>query len=117
MPEFTTVGCKHPNGIHLDLEANDGSRQRVTLRGAAREYGKPDHTVGGYALTEVDSAHWSAWYAKYKDCSLVKDRIVFAQAKREAAEKQAGEQTAVPNIAPPLVPDASGNGVSTAEKG
>lgn len=104
MAGIVTVACKHPSGLHLDLEAADGTKARVTLKGNAVPFGVPSYLIGGYAMTEVDADHWAAWLEKYKDSSLVKDRIIFAQPKRSNAEAQAKDQAEVPAIAEPVDP-------------
>ena len=97
-----TVACKHPSGLYLDLEDNSGELRRVTIRGTARKWGEPDHTVGGYALTEVDEAHAKAWFEKFSESSLVKDRIVLLSPKIEEAKARAKSNASVKPIAPPI---------------
>ena len=104
MAGTVTVACKHPSGLHLDLEAVDGTKTRATLKGNAVPFGVPSYLVGGYALTEVDADHWAAWLEKYKDSSLIKDRIIFAQPKRSNAEAQAKDQAEVPALSQPVKP-------------
>jgi hypothetical protein len=106
MAGTVTVACKHPNGLHLDLDTETGGKKRVTVRGYATPFGVAPHTVGGYALTEVDAAHWEAWFAKNKDSSLVKDQIIYAMPARKQAEARATEQEEVKPMSAPLDPDA-----------
>ncbi len=115
MPGTVTVACKHPHGLHLDLIDGSGNRRRVTVSGTRREFGKPDTTVGGYALTEIDADHWAAWVEKNKGSSLLTDRIVFATPKLQSTQAQATEQAAVPAIAPPLDPSKPAPGVEPAK--
>lgn len=107
MAGTVTVACKHPHGLHLDVTDTSGAPRRVTLKGCAVPYGSIPRLTGGYALTEVDADHWSAWVEKHKTSSLLTDRIVFAHEKRADAQAKAREQEGVKQIAPPLDPGAT----------
>lgn len=80
-----TVGCKLPNGLHLDVEG-----KRTTLNGA-----NSSRIVGGYGLSEVDKDFWEAWSKAYADSPLVKNGLVFAQGSANSAEAKAREQAEI----------------------
>lgn len=82
---FVTVGCKLPNGIHLDVQD-----KRVTLNGA-----NSSRIIGGYGLTQVDKDFWDAWVKAYADSPMLKNHLVFAQGTEANASAKAEEQAEV----------------------
>lgn len=92
--DLVTVGCKLPNGLHLDLQG-----KRVTLNGA-----NSSRIVGGYGLTPVDKEFWEAWAKDYADSPLLLNGLVFAQGSDARATAKAGEQAEVKSGFEPLVP-------------
>lgn len=82
---LVTVGCKLPNGLHLDVQG-----KRATLNGA-----NSSRIVGGYGLTQVDKDLWDAWVKAYADSTLVKNHLVFAQGTDASAASKAEEQSEV----------------------
>lgn len=75
-----TVGCKLPNGLHLDL-----GETRVTVRGT-----NSAKVVGGHGITEnVDASFFAAWMDKNKELAFVKNGAIFAHEKRANTEAQA----------------------------
>lgn len=94
-----TVGCKLPNGLHLDL-----GDKRVTLNGA-----NSARIVGGYGITEgVDAAFFEAWKKTYADSPAVKNGLVFAHGKTGDVEAQAREQAEIRTGLEPLDPEKPG---------
>lgn len=91
---FVTVGCKLPNGLHIDVQG-----KRATLNGA-----NSSRIVGGYGLTQVDKDFWDAWVKDYADSPLVKNHMVFAQGTESSAVSKAGEQADVKSGFERLVP-------------
>lgn len=104
MAGLVNVGCKMPNGIHLEfvttfrdskgnvLRAN---RERfATLRGAAVKHGEPDHTVMGAAFTQVDADKWAYWLKENDGNSLIADGMVFAEVKVADAHAHAKDEAA-----------------------
>jgi hypothetical protein len=109
---MVTVACKAPGGFILNLDSyvksNDkGDVDRVEgpktyrVAGWARKINAPDHTVGGYALTDIPSAFWDVWLETHKDFPPLKDGILFAMPKRPNAESRAREQAIVPPMFKP----------------
>ena len=79
----TCVGCKLPNGLHLDYAG-----KRVTLNGANSAV-----IVGGHDITEgVDKEWFEAWLAAYKDNPAVVNGLVFAHEKRVNTEAEAKDR-------------------------
>lgn len=123
-----TVGCKHPNGLHLRTfvmreieEQQQGGNVRKTKRaemaevftiaGPSRPHNR-DTTKqihDGYALTPgVPAALWNTWLEQNKDSDLVKNGIIFAHgatndARSEATEK-AKVKTGLERIDPKAIP-------------
>lgn len=91
---LVTVGCKLPNGLHLDLDG-----RRATINGA-----NSSRIVGGYGLTEVDKDLWEAWAKAYAESPLIKNGLVFAQGSAASAEAKAKEQAEIKSGLEPLVP-------------
>lgn len=82
-----TVGCKLPNGLHMDL-----GDKRVTLNGlhSAR-------MIGGHGITEnVDKSFFDAWVAKNAHLEFVKLGHVFAHEKTLNAEAHAKAREMIP---------------------
>jgi hypothetical protein len=114
MSGIVTVACKHPNGLHLEVNDKDGNKQRVTIRGNAVRANEIDARVGGYALTTVDADFWAAWHKEFANTPLVKEGIVFALAKEADTKAKAEEQSEIEDINPRLKTDAV-KGVEKAE--
>lgn len=80
-----TVGCKLPHGLVLELGGNE-----ITVKGA-----NSSAIVGGFGLTEgVPADFFDAWMAKNKDMALVKNELIFAQAKTSEAQAEAKDKAA-----------------------
>lgn len=102
-----TIGCKLPNGIHLDHEG-----KRVTLNGA-----NSSRVIGGHGITErVDKAFWDAWLAIHKDYEPVKRGLIFAQNSTRNAEAEAKEKQDNPSGLEGINPDKPGRGIQKATK-
>jgi hypothetical protein len=110
--EMVTVACKAPGGFILNLDSyvhsNDkGDVKRVEgpttyrVAGWARKFNAPDHTIGGYALTEIPAAFWDVWLENHKDFPPLKDGVLFAIRKRQDAESEARKQAVVPPMFKP----------------
>jgi hypothetical protein len=83
-----TVGCKLPNGLHLDLKANDGATSRVTLKGA-----NDSRIVGGFGLTENVSAEFmERWLKKNAKHPAVVGGAIFIHSDMRSAESLAKER-------------------------
>lgn len=101
-----TVGCKLPNGLHLDVQG-----KRHTLAGA-----NSSRIIGGYGLTEVPKDFWDAWVAEHKDFPPVVNGEIFAQATSKSAEDKAKDQAEVRSGFEGLNPDNPAPGVAQAEE-
>lgn len=84
-----TVGCKLPNGLHLDLKANDGAIVRHTLKGA-----NAARIVGGYGITEnIPDDFMKAWLKKNAKHPAVISGAVFIHNDTKSAETIAKERS------------------------
>jgi hypothetical protein len=81
MPQVT-VGCKLPQGIHLDHAG-----KRVTLNGY-----NTSEIIGGHGLTTVDKEFFDAWKAEHKDFEPVKQGLIFAHEKESNTRAEAKEK-------------------------
>lgn len=123
--QTVVVGCKHPNGLVLNLdqyEVTDTQRQTVrkiagkttvTLRGTAHKFGEPNlvASTGGYRLTPIPADFWEAWFERNKDSPLIHDRVILPPPSangRGNATAQAVEHTEIAGVSPPLNPDGDG---------
>lgn len=94
-----TVGCKIPNGLHLDLGG-----KRITLNGSSSSL-----VIGGYGLTEgVPAEFFEAWMKAYADSPAVTNGLVFAQEKAADARAQALDQAEIKTGLEPLNPNKPG---------
>ena len=104
---YVTVGCKLPNGIHLDHMG-----KRVTLNGS-----NSSSLIGGHGLTEgVDKEFWDAWLADHKDFDPVKQGLIFAHEKDANTKAEAKEKTNTKTGMEPLDADKPAPGIKPMEK-
>lgn len=98
------VGCKLPNGLHLDSADADATpgvapdeKNRVTLNGTNSLYvnGILLPTSTGYGITEVDSDFFNDWMARHKDFPPVKNGLIFAMSNEADANKEAKSRASV----------------------
>lgn len=102
-----TVGCKLPNGIHLDHQG-----KRVTIKGANSSV-----VIGGHGLTEgVDKEFWDGWLAEHQDYEPVKQGLIFAQNTTRNAEAEAKEKEGNLSGLEGVDPDKPGAGIKKADK-
>ena len=140
--ETVTVGCKLPNGMHLDLYIPTGEKQRlgtgddfpiyrverVTVRGAyaGKPQGTPSLPVGAAGLTSgVPKDFWDKWVAANAKMPVVVNGLVFAHAEKASARaivsERRSERTGLEGLdrdkpAPSLKEDKRGpNGLPTDE--
>lgn len=109
------VGCKHPNGVVLNLDnyvvvnpANNlirrvGGGATVTLKGWSHRFNEPDPTAetGGYRLTPVPADFWEKWLATHQDFPLLQDDIIKGPPARGSAIDQAKALAEVPKLYAP----------------
>ncbi|WP_048996416.1 hypothetical protein [Burkholderia multivorans] len=79
---FVTVGCKLPNGLHIEVNG-----KRVTLNGS-----NSSNVIGGHGLTQVDAEFFAKWLEDHKDYAPVKAGLIFAHEKSVNAEAEAKEK-------------------------
>ncbi|HKJ95379.1 MAG TPA: hypothetical protein VKA32_07100 [Gammaproteobacteria bacterium] len=110
-PGTVTVGCKLPNGLHIDYQG-----KRVTLNGS-----HSNSIIGGHGLTQgVDRDWFNAWLKDYAEFAPVKKGLIFAHEDRPSVEAEArekeGEKTGLEGINPEDKTDPRMQGVETAEQ-
>lgn len=109
-PGTVTVGCKIPNGLHLDHQG-----KRVTLNGS-----NSSSVIGGHGLTRgVDRDWFMSWLKEHMDFAPVKKGLIFAhedanKTHAEAQEKKA-EKTGLEGINTEDKSDSRAAGVETAD--
>ncbi len=82
------VGCKIPNGLHLDVKERGGDVRRVTINGANSAM-----IVGGYGLTHnVDSDFMAEWFKKNQKHPAVLNKEIFIHGDEASARSIAKEQ-------------------------
>lgn len=80
---LVTVGCKLPNGLHLDHAG-----KRFTLRGA-----NASELIGGHGLTQIPADFWEAWATAHADFEPLKQGLIFAEAKANDAKAAAEDNS------------------------
>ena len=124
-PTTVTVCCKTPHGIILrtfhevtrsepvlgggtrDFKTYQQDPETFTVKGNAVAIDKaPEHRiVGGYGLTHgVPAALWEKWLLQNKDSELVRNRLIFAETREDAAVDHAKEQRKTVSGLQPLDP-------------
>jgi len=108
--DLIVVGCKMPNGLHLELPNDDeaSGKTRFTLRGCAVEGNTPGALVdsGGYALTYIPKDFWEEWCkAVGPNFGPLRDRAIIAY-PRDKIGAAARDHEAVDPHAKPLDPEA-----------
>jgi len=102
--KLVTVGCKLPNGLHLDLKANDGANIRVTLKGA-----NDSRIVGGFGLTENIAADFmERWLKKNAKHPAVVNGAIFIHSDTRSAESLAKERRELTTGLDPIDPVKNG---------
>lgn len=95
-----TVGCKLPNGIHLDLGKPGEVIRRVTLTGM-----NGARVIGGYGITsDVPKDFFEKWMAEHKEHPAVKGQLIFAHAQDASVVSFAKEHAELRHGMEPLVP-------------
>lgn len=106
--ETVTVACKLPHGLKLRVFAPTKKIEPMTSREVTVFEEIPDATftvfgnahaqnaaprcliIGGFALTPgVPKDLWDAWLEQNKDSDVVKNNLIFAHAKDQAASSAA----------------------------
>jgi len=85
------VGCKLPNGLHLDLKNKDGEKVRVTIAGA-----NASRIIGGYGMTPNVSAEFMAeWFKRNAKHPAVVNKEIFIHGDEASARSIAKEHAEV----------------------
>ncbi len=100
MAGTVTVGCKLPNGLHLEL----GGQRFATLRGT-----NAAEIVGGHGITrDVDADLFAGWMEQNKDLPMVKNGFIFGSAKTSdviaEAKEHVDEKTGLEELDPNALP-------------
>lgn len=102
------VGCKLPNGIHLDLREHGKPLKRVSLRGA-----NAANVIGGYGITEnVPEDFFNRWLEVNAEHPAVVNGLIFAQKNFASAKSEANEKRELKHGVEPLVPKKPGKDIS-----
>jgi hypothetical protein len=102
-----TVGCKLPNGLHLDFNEPGKPLRRITVKGT-----NDSHVIGGFGITEnVPEEFFSEWLKRNKDMPVVKNGLIFGLPKTESTEAKAAEMKSVKNELEPIDPNVPGHGI------
>jgi glutamate synthase domain-containing protein 1 len=99
-----SVGCKIPNGIHMDFLTPGKPLRRVTLRGT-----NASRVIGGFGITEnVPKEFFDEWMRLNAEHPAVVNGFIFSMNKTNDAEARATEMKAEKNGFEPLDPDKPG---------
>lgn len=94
------VGCKLPNGLHLDLRNNEGEVIRHTIAGA-----NAARIVGGYGLTPGVPAEFMAkWFEVNARHPAVVNKSIFIHSQASSARSIAKEHEKLETGLQPLDP-------------
>lgn len=105
--QTVTVGCKLPNGLHLDHAG-----KRVTLNGA-----NASQIIGGCGFTtDVDKDFFDAWCTSHADFPPLKLGLIFAQNKKMSTEAEAREKETLKTGFEGLDPEKPMPGITKADK-
>ena len=111
------VGCKLPNGMHLDIRKDGEPVERVTLKGinslTAGAIIRPA-MIGGYAITEnVPKEFFEHWLVLHKEHPAVKNKLIFAHTQIESVKDMAEERSELTHGFEPIDPNAPAKGIET----
>jgi glutamate synthase domain-containing protein 1 len=102
-----TVGCKLPNGIHLDFVERGKAMRRVSLRGA-----NSSRVIGGFGITEgVPAEFFEEWMATHQDLPAVSNGLIFAMEKSASVADKAEEYKSLLNGLEPMPQEDKAAGI------
>lgn len=94
------VGCKLPNGLHLDVKDNSGDVRRITIVGA-----NASTIVGGYGMTpNVPADFMALWFKKNAKHPAVLNHSIFIHSQEDGARAIAKEQQEIETGLQPIDP-------------
>jgi len=96
---IVTVGCKLPNGLHLDFAEPGKPLRRVSIRGS-----NSSRVIGGFGITEgVPSEYFEDWMAKHQELPAVANGLIFAMEKSESTVAKSKEYAGLKNGLEPML--------------
>ena len=112
-----SVGCKLPNGMHLDIRKDGAPVERFTLKGinslTAGAIIRPAQ-IGGFAITEnVPKEFFEHWLEMHKEHPAVKNNLIFAHTQVESVRDMAEERSELTHGFEPIDPQAPAKGIET----
>lgn len=110
--QTVTVGCKLPNGLHMDLRGDGGELvKRITLNGANNS-----EVIGGYGITHnIDKDAFEEWKLRNADFPPLKKGLIFAYDKPATVASQAKEQAELKSGFEGMDPEKPAPGVERAK--
>ena|ERR1022692_163819 len=112
-----SVGCKLPNGMHLDIGRAGEPTERVTLKGinslTAGAIIRPA-TRFGFAITEnVPKEFFDHWMDTHKEHPAVKNHLIFAHTQVASVKDMGDEFSEVLHGFEPIDPKKPSKGIET----
>lgn len=99
-----SVGCRLPNGLHMDFMEPGKPLRRVTLRGT-----NASRVAGGFGITEnVPKDYFDEWIKVNAELPAVKNGFIFSMNKANDVEAKAREMAGEKNGFEPLDPNKPG---------
>ncbi len=112
-----SVGCKLPNGMHLDITQVGEPLKRVTLKGInSLTQGAIIRPAvrGGFAITEnVPKEFFEEWMRTHKEHPAVKNNLIFFHAQTESVKDMAEDLNDVEHGFEPIDPNKPAPGIET----
>lgn len=111
-----SVGCKLPNGMHLDIRQHGSATQRVTLKGinslTAGAIIRPAMR-GGFAITEnVPKEFFEEWMRLNSHHPAVANGLIFAHEEFASVKDMADERADLTHGFEPINPAAPGKNLA-----
>ncbi len=113
-----SVGCKLPNGMHLDINTAGEVLQRVTLKGinslTEGAIIRPA-TRSGFAITEnVPKEFFEEWMRTHSNHPAVKNNLIFAHTQVASVQDMGKELQEVQHGFEPIDPSKPAKSIETA---
>jgi hypothetical protein len=112
-----SVGCKLPNGMHLDITGAGESLQRITLKGinslTEGAIIRPA-TRKGFAITEnVPKEFFDEWMRTHSNHPAVKNHLIFAHTQTASVRDMAEDFKELEHGFEPIDPNKPAKGIET----
>lgn len=116
--DTVSVGCKLPNGMHLDIGREGEPIERVTLKGinslTEGALIRPAAKFGEYAVTKnVPKEFFEHWMSTHQNHPAVKNHLIFSHAQEESVKDMGEEFSEVKHGFEPLDPNKPAKGITT----